>query len=67
MIKYFTFSVSLKDYFYLFSDAQNRAIINLLRPLLIPPFLNFTAGKSPAYDFENIRLTNRTVGFAGWP
>ena len=56
--------------FYLFSDVQNCLITYWIFFGLFwfrPPFLNFTAGKSPAYDFKDIRLTNRTAGIAGWP
>ena len=63
--KFLFFFLSERLFLPLFWRSKQRNNLLNLRPLLIPPFLNFTAGKSPAYDFKDIRLTNRTAGIAG--
>ena len=69
LIKYFYFSFSLKDYSTSFLTFKLLILYWIFFGLFWfrPPFSNFTAGKSPAYDFKDIRLTNRTAGIAGWP
>ena len=67
LIKYFLFFLSERLFLPLFWRSKQRNNLLNPRPLLIPPFWNFTAGKSPAYDFKDIPLTNRTVGIVGSP
>ena len=65
LIKYFSFSFPLKDYFYLFSDVQMFRTIIYFGLIWFRHFLNFTAAYL-MYDYYHIWSTYLHVKIFGW-
>ena len=61
------FFLSERLFLPLFWRSKQRNNLLNLRPLLIPPFLNFYRWKiAGLWFYKDIRLTNRTAGTAWW-